>query len=121
MITHGLVLRNERMNSIEFNPAQGQHFSRGIQFHRTRSQGDHRMNQRNIFLLQPFDVSCHLCFGTVLTENMLFQVRSFTEKWAINGIIFRDCSNYRNRFVGGLGKYLQNPVNILNVCSFVNT
>ena len=73
LVTFCLRHRGKRVDSTQFRPRDRQHLNSSIQFHRTRSQRNHRSSQRNISSLQILHVTHHSGLGVIDVKHGLLQ------------------------------------------------
>lgn len=59
-VTLDLINRSKRMDRTKFGPGERNHTARAVQFHRTASERDHRVDETKILGLQMIDVPKHL-------------------------------------------------------------
>ena len=65
----------EGMHPAEFGPRDGQHFTRGVELHRARTEGDHRVAERQVLRFESADVAEHFVLGVVAVEDGRGQIR----------------------------------------------
>mmetsp|Transcript_38161 Transcript_38161/g.107835 ORF Transcript_38161/g.107835 Transcript_38161/m.107835 type:complete len:471 (+) Transcript_38161:431-1843(+) len=77
-VEHGLVALRlvggaEGVQAAELGPCHRDHLRGGIELHGAAAQRDHGMHQRQVLVLQPFQVAQHLMLRVVEVEDGLLQ------------------------------------------------
>ncbi|MCY1505208.1 hypothetical protein D9M68_394050 [compost metagenome] len=74
LVAQGLVPWGEGVQLGEFRPGDGDHLTGGVELHGAGAQGNHRLVQRQVLVLQLLEVTQHLGFAVVGIEHRMAQV-----------------------------------------------
>ncbi|MNF64109.1 hypothetical protein D3C84_458320 [compost metagenome] len=74
LVAQGLLPRGEGVQLGELGPGDGDHLAGGVQLHGAGAQGNHRLVQRQVLVLQLLEVTQHLGFAVVGVEYRVAEV-----------------------------------------------
>jgi len=75
-VAAGLLLGGKRVEPRELRPRNGEELARRVELHRAGAERDHRLPERQVLGLEPFDVAQHLMLGVVPLEDRRRQERA---------------------------------------------
>ena len=75
LVARGLPCRGKRVQLRKTGPGDRDHLAGGIELHGAGTQRDHRLVQRQVLVLQLFEVAQHFGFAVVLIEHRVREER----------------------------------------------
>ena len=121
LVTLDLISGSEGVNIGKTCQAKGLHNSRSIQFHRTRTERNHTVRQRDVAVLQALDVAHQVALVAIFVEYGLSQDSALASQ--LSGVVSLACSLHRLGSLATLShsEDLDDGCNLLVGCNLVET
>lgn len=73
LVASSLVKGHKGMQVSQLRPADGNHFSGGVQLHGAATQGNHGVREGQVLVLQPLQVAQHLVLTLIEVKDFVLQ------------------------------------------------
>ena len=121
LVTLDLISGSEGVYIGETCQAEGLHNCRSVQLHRTRTERNHTVSQRDIAVLQALDVAHQVALVAILIEYGLSQDSALA--YQLSGVVSLACSLHRLGCLATLShcEDLDDGCNLLVGCNLIET